>query len=114
MTEVRLVRLGRIVASERQVAIRIRNGQAAKLRKNHCLNHRESLAGAILKILVHLFLIEPVNEFPGSVTQVEEGRAVFVLKIMAVVGDFQPPANRSEPSHAGRKPYCKKRRENLR
>ncbi len=54
------------------------------------LDDREALAGALVQIPIGVFAVEPMKQLPGGITQVEEGRAVFLHQEALVLADLEP------------------------
>src|SRR5262245_25876401 len=53
------------------------------------LDDREPLAGPVLEIVIDFLLIEPLEEQPGGITQVEEGLAVLIHEVAPVRADLE-------------------------
>src|SRR5262249_18738906 len=78
--------------------IRVRNSQSAELRQNHGLNHCEAFLRAVGQILRGLLAIQTMEQLPGRVAEVEEWLAVFVLQVVAILGDLQLWSECGEPA----------------
>src|SRR5262245_50116613 len=53
------------------------------------LDHGEALPGPVLQVLFDFLALEPLEDEPGRVTQVEEGLAVLVDEVAAVGADLE-------------------------
>ncbi len=72
--------------------VRVGGFQAVELGQGDGLDDGEALAAPVFEIAFGFLAGEPVEEFPGGVAQVEEGRPVRVDEEAAVRGDPQVPA----------------------
>ena len=83
------VRTRWIVVDQRCVAVSIRSVQAVQFGQCDGLHDGESSFRAVFEIPIHLLTVQPVEQFPGRVTQPEERLAVLVDEEPAVVADLQ-------------------------
>ena len=88
VTKIGFVRLCGIALHERQIAIRVRYGQAAELCQYDGLNDCEAFLRAIAQVQRRFLAVQPVKQLPGRVAQIEKRRAVSMLQKAAVGGDL--------------------------
>jgi hypothetical protein len=65
------------------MSVRVRVVQAIKLCQRHGLNNCESLFRTVFQVTVSFLAVEPVEQFPRGVTQIEERGSVVI--------DEEPP-----------------------
>ena len=72
-----------VVVEEGQVPVGVRVPEPVELGERHRLNHGEALARPVLEVAVRLLAVQPVEELPRRVAEVEERPPVLV--------DEEPP-----------------------
>ena len=76
--EIRRVWTRRVAVLQRQRAVAVRLGQTVELGQRDRLDDREALGRAVAQVQRGLVAIQPVEQLPGGVAQVEEWPAVVV------------------------------------
>ncbi len=97
MLEVALGRTGGVQVLKRHVPVPVRHGQPVELGDAHHLDDGVPLARPVPEVQVHLIAVEPLEQRPARIPEVEERGVVLLHEEAPVFTDLEHPTHSSLP-----------------